>query len=279
MSGNIPSLSLAYLTCEMLSPPEAIRLAGELGYQSVGLRALPVAPGAPFSPLVEDDALLADTKAAMAETGVGVFDMEIVRIGADFDIGSMAPFLDICGDLGVKAILVAGDDPDRSRLTASFAEFCMAALPFGIRPSLEFMPWTSVPDARTALGIVEGAGQDNGAVLVDALHVARSHTSLQDLAAIPAGRLCYAQACDAPAEVPTTDRELIFTARRGRLLPGQGGIDLVGIFRQLPSDLPISVEIPNASRIKAIGVREWARLARETTLQMLSQRAKSRGTA
>ena len=39
--------SLAYLTSNTLTPPEAVRLAGELGYAHVGLRLLPNAAGAP----------------------------------------------------------------------------------------------------------------------------------------------------------------------------------------------------------------------------------------
>ncbi len=105
-----------------------------------------------------------------------------------------------------------------------------AAAPFGLSADLEFMPWTKVPDARTALRVVLGAAQPNGGVLVDALHVARSATSLADLAAIPRERLHYAQICDAPAEVPSTVEGLIHAARCERLLPGDGGIDLAGIF-------------------------------------------------
>ena len=81
----MPTLSLAYLTSAPLSPPDAIALAAELGYQAVGLRALPVAPGAAFSPLIEDAGLLRETIARMKATGVAVFDVEIVRLGPDFD--------------------------------------------------------------------------------------------------------------------------------------------------------------------------------------------------
>ena len=171
------------------------------------------------------------------------------------------PFFEVGAKLGAKALLVAGDDEDEARLTASFAALCEAAAPFGLSADLEFMPWTKVPDARTALRIVLGAAQPNGGVLVDALHVARSATSLADVAAIPRQCLHYAQICDAPAEVPATVEGLIHTARCERLLPGDGGIDLAGIFSMLPRDLPISVEIPHDREVAAIGAEEWARRA------------------
>lgn len=255
------TFSLAYLTAAPLTPPEAIRLAEKLGYAAVGLRVTPAAPGGAFSPLIEDKALLEETRAALRGTGVGVFDIEIIRIGADFVPEAHRAFLDVCGALDGKAILVAGDDPDEARLTARFARFCELAAPSGLTANLEFMPWTAVKDAKSALRVVEAAGQPNGRVLVDALHAARSATTLADLAAIPAGRLAYAQICDAPAGIPATEAELIHTARCERLLPGEGGIDLAGIFDALPADLPVSVEIPHDIRKAVLGVEAWSRQA------------------
>jgi sugar phosphate isomerase/epimerase len=171
-------------------------------------------------------------------------------------------------------MLVAGDDPDEARLTAAFAALCEASAPFGLSADLEFMPWTKVPDARTALRIVTGAAQTNGGVLVDALHFARSATSLVDIASIPRHRLNYAQICDAPAEIPTTVEGLIHTARCERLLPGEGGIDLTRLFKTLPEDLAVSVEIPNEKRAPVLGAEEWARqalLASTTTLARLGR--------
>lgn len=255
------TFSLAYLTAAPLSPPEAIRLAAALGYAAVGFRVTPAAPGGAFSPLIGDRALLTETREALRGTGVSVFDVEIIRIGADFVPEAHSAFLDVCGALDARAILVAGDDPDEARLTARFARFCEMAAPFGLTANLEFMPWTAVKDAKSTLRIVEAAGQPNGRVLVDALHAARSTTTPADIAAIPAGRLAYAQICDAPAGIPVTEAELIHTARCERLLPGEGGIDLAGIFGALPADLPVSVEIPHDIRKAALGNEAWSRQA------------------
>jgi sugar phosphate isomerase/epimerase len=263
--------SLAYLTTSELTPPEAISVAAETGYQFVGLRLLPAAPGGTASPLMDDPGLLRATKTRIAETGIGVFDLEIIRLDAGFKASDFVRFFEVGAELGAKAILVAGDDPDTARLTASFASLCEAAAPFGLSCDLEFMPWTKVPDARSALRIVEAAGHRNGGILVDALHFARSMTSLEDITAIPRERMNYAQICDAPPETPTTVEGLIHTARCERLLPGDGGIDLVGLFAALPSDLPVSVEVPNEKQAPAVGAMEWARQALATTKATLSR--------
>ena len=253
--------SLAYLTSVPLSPAEALVLAGKLGYKYTGVRIAPASPGGEFHPLATDAAMLRETVARNRDTGATVFDVEIVRLAADFTVAAVKPFLETCGVLGARAILVAGDDPDEGRLTASFAAFCDAAATYGLTADLEFMPWTKVPDATSALRIVRNAARPNGRILVDTLHVARSNTSLADLAAIPRALLSYAQLCDAPGEIPATHEGLIHTARCARLLPGEGGIDLVGILAQLPTDLPLSLEIPNAERLPVLGAEEWGRQA------------------
>jgi sugar phosphate isomerase/epimerase len=265
----MPVYSLAHLTALGLPPPQLIQIAARTGYQKVGLRLAPAAPGGQAYPLMRDPRLLAETLACTADFGVGVFDLELVRVGAPFRAADHLPFFEVGAKLGAKALLVAGDDEDETRMTASFAALCEAAAPFGLSADLEFMPWTKVPDARTALRVVHGAAQPNGGVLVDALHVARSATSLADLAAIPRTWLHYAQICDAPAEVPSTVEALIHAARCERLLPGDGGIDLAGIFSILPRELPISVEIPNDREVAAIGPEEWARRALAASKRVL----------
>ncbi len=271
-----PIYSLAYLTSAPLSPPDSVSLASRLGYGAVGLRIAPAAPGGEFSPLMEDRDLLRQTVARAKSTGVGIFDVEIVRLAPDFSVARFDRFLETCGELGARSILVAGDDPDEARLTDSFAAFCAAARPYGLTGDLEFMPWTKAPDARTALRIVTRADQPNGGVLVDALHAGRSTTSLDDLVAIPAERLHYAQICDASGEIPVTHEELIHDARCARLPPGEGGIDLVGIFSALPADLPISVEIPHDERKRVVGVESWSRDALEASRRVLARRTSSR---
>ena len=252
--------SLAYLTSAPMAPPEALRLAAKLGYQAIGARIAPSVPGGAYSPLTTDAAMLRDTLRRIDDTGVQVFDVEIVRLGPEFSADAL-PFLETAGRLKARAVLVAGNDPDEARLTESFAKFCRAAAPYGLTADLEFMPWTAVKNLSAARRIVTGAGQPNGRVLVDALHAARSATTLADIAVLPRHLVSYAQLCDAPAGIPATDEELIHTARSARLLPGDGGIDLAGIIRSLPDDLPLSLEIPNDEWLPKLGAEEWARRA------------------
>lgn len=257
--------SLAYLTASALAPAQMVTLASELGYHNVGLRLLPNSSGAPQQHLIGNRAAIAETQARMRDTGVGVFDIEIIRIGEHFDSKTWLPLLEVGATLGAHSLLVAGDDAEPARLAANFAHLCELTATFGLYANLEFMPWTAVKCARDALTILDLAGRPQyGGILVDALHFARSATTSADIAALSTQcrhHLHYAQICDAPPGIPNSVDALIHTARQERLLPGEGGIDLAGLFAVLPHDLPVSVEIPNDVRVARLGVREWSRQA------------------
>lgn len=135
------------------------------------------------------------------------------------------------------------------------------------------MPWTAVRDCASAARIAATAAQANGGVLVDALHWSRSGSTLDDVAALPRGRLHYAQICDGAVPGPTTTEGLVHDARCERLLPGEGGIPLRALFERLPADLPVSIEIPSESRTARMGHEAWARAAVAATRRVLESDA------
>lgn len=263
------SYSLAYLTSAPLPAPECVTLAAKLGYDAVGIRILPAAPGGDVQDLMGDKTALKETVQRLNDTGVTVFDVEIIRINEHFALENYKAFLEVCGALSAKAILVGGDDKNEARLTENYAAFCAAAAPYGLTADLEFMPWSGCRDAQAATRIALASGQKNAGVLVDTLHCARSATTLDDIAAIPHEFLHYAQICDAPGAMPVSFEELIYTARVQRLLPGEGTIRIRDVFDQLPATIPVSVEIPSVPVKAEIGVEEFARRALAASRQVL----------
>ena len=267
---SLRPLSLAHLTVLELAPPQVIETAAAAGYSHAGIRLLPSAPGGLAYALMDDPALLRETRRRLDDTGVKLFDLEIVRLDERFDARAYQRFCEVGAELGAHSILVGGDDREPRRLAQSFAALCEVARPYGLHPSIEFMPWTAVPDVGSALRLVEAAGRPaNAGILVDALHWARSDSPLAQVAALPRELLHYAQVCDAPAQVPDTVEGLIHTARCERLLPGEGGIDIRAMLSALPPTLPLSVEIPHHQRAPAAGPLAWARQGREATLRLL----------
>jgi sugar phosphate isomerase/epimerase len=257
------SFSLAYLTARHCTAAQAIRVAAETGYTDVGLRLWPNFPGAPCQPMLEAGAinasLLRETLAAKRDTGVGVFDLEIIRIAEGFDPSVYVPLFELGAQLQARAVLVAGDDREPQRLSHSYARLCEAMQPYGLTADLEFMPWTAVPHAQAALHIVREAGEpENAGILVDALHVFRSSTTLEDIRAIAPRLLHYAQINDQVSGLNFSDEQMIHDARCERLLPGEGDFDLAGLFAALPVGLPISVEVVHFARDAACSAKDWA---------------------
>lgn len=258
-------LSLAFLTTFDVGPIEAVHIAAAAGYQMVGLRILPAAAsGEPDYPLLTDDRLLGDVRSALADTGVRVGDIEIIRLKPQNDWALFDRFCDRCAALEARHVLVAGDDADHVRLTESFTRFCEMAASRRLTADLEFMPWTDVPNLSAAARIVEAAECGNGGVLVDALHYDRSATTLDEIAALPASRVNYVQFCDGATPYDPSDEAMIRIARGERLFPGEGGIDLAGLARAIPEGVTISVEVPHrrlAERIDALGRATMAHAA------------------
>ncbi len=264
-------LSLAFLTVFDAGPVEAVRIAAETGYDLVGLRFLPAAAqGEGPYPILTDTGLQREVAAALRDTGVGLADIEIARLGPATDIAGFARFLALGERLGARNVLVAGDDPDHARLADSFARFCELAAAHGLTADLEFMPWTAVKTLAQARAIVEAAGLANGGVLVDAIHLQRSGSTLAEVADLPARMIHYAQICDAPGSYDVSDAGLIATARGARLYPGEGDIDLAGLVRALPAGIVLSLEIPHLDRARSCTPAARARQAMAATRTLLA---------
>jgi sugar phosphate isomerase/epimerase len=251
--------SLAQLIALPYTPPQMVQLAADTGCDACGIRIRPSSPGGPFHALETDTALRRKTLARIAGTGVKVLDVEILRITPDFDLADCRAFLEVCAELGARHVLTAGLDEDQARLTAHYAALCDLAAPYGLSLDLEFMPWTAVKSVGDAARIVAAVQKPNAAVLVDALHWARSASTLDEVTALPRSALNYAQICDGRVPGPTTVEGLIHDARCERLQPGVGGIPLRELFARLPADLPISVEVPDDKRAPVMGYEAWAK--------------------
>lgn len=255
--------SFSYMTLET-SPPDMIQFAAEAGYDLAGIRMMPAVPGGQAFPLMSDPAMLRETQRRIDDTGVRVLDVEIARIDGVSKIDLWLPMIEAAAAVGARTIVAAGDDPDEARMTETYGLLCDAAASFGLTVNLEFTPWTALDNAAAASRVVANAARDNGEMLIDLIHVARSRTTLADVAAIDSARMSYFQICDAPADIPATREGLQYTARQARLLPGEGGIDVAGIINALPDHLIVSVEVPNHARLKALGPAVWSRQALET---------------
>jgi sugar phosphate isomerase/epimerase len=134
---------------------------------------------------------------------------------------------------------------------------------------LEFMPWRGIKSLPSARRVVEAAGM--GGIIVDAIHLDRSGGSADDLRSMPETTWAYFQICDAPAERPATQQELLFQARSARLAPGSGGLDLVAMVRALPADVVICIETPMHGLPGLLPPVARARMLKDATLDVIAR--------
>jgi sugar phosphate isomerase/epimerase len=184
--------------------------------------------------------------------------------------------------LGARSINLAQGfgarlDPDRG--AEALAGVCDRARERGLLVTLEYLPWSGIPDARTALALVERAARPNAAVMVDAWHSFRGATDAAQLRALPGARIGGVQLSDAPA-APAAD--LVAETMEARLLPGAGDAPLVEWLRILDgagSRAPIGVEV-FSRELAALPPAEVGRRCGAAARAVLSEaRASSRGAA
>jgi sugar phosphate isomerase/epimerase len=270
-------LALAILAVLDVPPADVVEVAATAGFDAItlrlggGNRERPDEPEA--HPLIGDTAARRATIRRLHETGLGVLDVEVLRLGPETDVVAVRPMLESAQALGARHLLVVGLDDDEIRMVDRFAALCVEAEPYGVRPALEFMRMSSVATVQDADRIVSAAGHPAGAVLVDPLHLARSGGAPADVAPLAAAhpdRYPYVQLCDAPLQPPGdgTKRELYVEAVQHRLNPGDGGLPLREMLGALPEGIPISVEAPVAA-LAARPPVERARASLEATRRLL----------
>jgi sugar phosphate isomerase/epimerase len=265
--------SLAHLTALQCSPPQLIEIAARAGYEFVGLRPIPVgARDEPLHPFATDRALYARTKAALAATGVRLLDIEVARIIEEASPRDYLPAIEAAAQLGGKHVLSSVWCDDRSYIRDFFVELCDLAQQFGLTVDLEFVTWSGIRTLNEAAELIRESRCDNAGILVDTLHFDRCHADLATLGALPRDWFRFVQISDAPAKYSTERDELVRIGRGARLYLGEGGIDVAAILRRLP-EVPLSIEIPNTTKLAALGAEQYARLCIETARSYLAASA------
>jgi sugar phosphate isomerase/epimerase len=154
-------------------------------------------------------------------------------------------FYAIADALGARSLNLAqgfGASVEIDRAAEALAGVCDRAREHGLLVTLEYLPWSGIRDAATALAIVERCGRTNATLMIDTWHTFRGKGAEQ-LGALPGARVGNVQLNDAPAQPA---ENLVAETMEARLLPGEGAIPLVEWLRVLDrigSRAPIGVEV------------------------------------
>ena len=274
------TISLAPLTILELAPPDMVTCAAQAGYCHLGLRLHPVMPNLDASyPIIGDTPMVREVLRRLGDGGLKILDVEFIRLTPDTRVADHVPMLETAARLGARHVLAGGNDPDEQRLAQRFGELCDAAVPFGLTANLEPIPLFELRTLAQAGRVLAAADRPNSGIVIDPIHFYRGGDSFEDIARVPRKWLHYMQLCDAPAERPADAAGLQFQARYERMIPGEGGLDLAGLLRALPRDLPIAVEVPMTSLARTVGAVERARRLLAATQALLRRLEDEGGTA
>lgn len=229
-------ISLCARVVPELSPAQAIDAAVAAGYGAVGFA---------FDDTADlDQPLARDLRTRLADSPIECLDVNVIRIKPGPDNPAHFRFIDRAADIGAKHVLVVSQDPDQGSATEKFSALCTHAAARGLGIVIEFMVFTNCRTLDDAFAVVRDAGQPNGRILIDTLHVARAGHRPEDIGAYDPALFPYIQLSDGPASIDLTDHEAcLYDAREGRLAPGEGELPLREMLRFIDPALPIGVEV------------------------------------
>jgi sugar phosphate isomerase/epimerase len=265
---NTP-IGIAHLTLLRLSPPELVTTAAEAGYDFVGIRVKAVTEGEHQYPMQPGSPMSRETLRRLDDTGLTVRDIEFLTLRPDTGPDDWQPALEAGAALGASTFSVVGVDDDPARLTDTLARLTADGAVYGIRPTLEPISYQPVSRVADAAAIARATG---AAVLLDALHIQRGGSSLDDVRALEPELVPCIQLCDGPLAVPQTlelpaelplgmkadGSVLQVEARVQREVVGEGGLPLAELLAAVPAATPISVEVPHARLQARLSATEFA---------------------
>lgn len=76
-----PQVGVDHLTMLDIAPPDLVTIAGEAGFDSVGLRVVAATPGEEPWPMTAGSPMLEETARRLDDTGVRALSVEVVRVG------------------------------------------------------------------------------------------------------------------------------------------------------------------------------------------------------
>ncbi len=252
--------SLAYLTIPGTDPVSQIKIAKEAGYDSVSLRTIPMhLPGEPEFLPDKDPELFDAIKKALKEYDMPLMDIELARVRKDLDINEYRPAFETAAKLGATDVLGSIWTRDRAWYTDTAGRIADMAKEFGLCYNIEFLPWAGVRSLQEDITLIDDLGRDNAFVMVDTLHAGRAGVTADELARTPAKYFRFIHLCDGPAGPDgdpvldnIKDELMLFTAREGRLYPGEGVMDIAGMVKAMPP-IPFSIELPNLKEMSVRG--------------------------
>jgi sugar phosphate isomerase/epimerase len=214
--------------------------------------------------------------AVLRDRDVSISPGEGFTVRAGADIRDRAADLEIMAELGAQRVNTVSLDPDLAHSCDQFGILAELAAAVGVETTVEFSPELAIPDLPTALHAIRVVGRPDFRLLIDTMHLIRSGSSADDIAAIDPDLIGYVQLSDAPLAptIPSYMEEAMFE----RMAPGTGELPLLDVLGALPPNLVIGLEVPIRSEAEAgIGPRPTHPIRRRGSQAAGSDRRRLKG--
>jgi sugar phosphate isomerase/epimerase len=257
-------MALHHMTALEASPGELVEIAYEVGCQHVCLFGHVALPDLPFE--VVTSASVPEVRARMVATGVTVTNIEFFMLTEDVDLEAFRPAVEVAAELEAQRLVTIVFDTEVERAAENLARMGDLAADHGLVVGLGVEGMTpGCASLETGVELLRLAGRPNIALGVDCLHLVRTATTPEDVAALPAELFGYAQICDgADLRVSSDYLDDIFD----RLIPGDGVFPVSAYLDALPAATAVDIEVPSRS---GRPVRERAQRAAAASRAMLER--------
>lgn len=256
-------LGLAPLTLFRPPPLDLVKYAGEAEYDAVGFQL--GLQDMPVSPLADDAQFLKDAKDLLERWNLAVMEVSNIVFEPErtFDEGRV--LIDFARQIGASIVQATVWDDEHDRVVERLIALADYAKSLDLGITIEYMPYSMCQGFHEAYSLVKASERSNVYVLLDTLHFSRSGGVIADLDRKEASSYSFIQLCDAKSIVPAPG-DLRYESVYDRLPLGEGALELGAILEKVPTNLPVSLEIP-CQRLKDLPLveqaREHLRIARE----------------
>lgn len=178
---------------------------------------------------------VADMRRILSDNGIRLDEVDpLLDWFGPMQSRSEALIFEIAQELGARSINAPSAFApaiEVSEVTSAFARLCERAAALALRVDLEFLPWTIVPDLRSALQIVRDADQSNAGVMLDCWHFYRGGSDVDEISRLSkdeAARITSIQVNDAPSAPTPPSRTEKLAIAKSMLLNARDGIRVMG---------------------------------------------------
>ena len=250
---------------------ERVAAAKAAGFEGIGLRAETYVDA--LAEGLHDEDILAILK----KYGIAVTEVEYITLWAEDHRSYEQMYKEqicfhMCELFGVNHINCGlMEKYSVEPVAKKLAELCRRAGKYTI--GVEPMPYSGIPDVRTAWAIVKGSGAENAKLILDSWHWIRANQPFDQslLADIPADKIVSIQLNDVLAH-PYAKVVLRDESMHERVLPGKGCGDTAGFVKMIREKgvdpKVVGVEVIN-DEILSTGVANAAKVNFEATQEVL----------